>query len=85
METITLADGTIIEEAHILALNETSIIIYIRNGMDIYTGFDLFRDADRVKTIKEDRYGEKTTYRGFKTIKSISQESDGQINIVMKK
>jgi len=84
MEKIELADGTVIESAHCLESAGALFVYLTGDDMTMTQGFALFSDPEKTKTIKEDRYGEKKTYRGYKTLAAISNEY-GNVNIVLHK
>lgn len=83
METILLANGTLIEDAHCMETNGR-LFVYISNQTDLRRFFDLFMEPRNTRIIEADRYGDKTTYEGYTYLYSLSREY-GNINIVMKR
>ena len=83
METVLLNNGTVIENAHCLEVNNR-LFVYISSSNDMKRWFDLFVEPENTQTIEADYYGDKKTYSGYSNLFSISKEN-GNINIVMAK
>ena len=81
-ETLTLNDGTELV-GHLLE-TETRLFVYVW-GKTLAEAFELLIDPERTKKIVADRYGEKTTVRGYKHLMSISEEAGGMIAGSLKK
>ena len=82
MEKITLANGTEIENAHCIRVDE-KLFVYIEN-MDIRRGFELFIEPANTSVITEESYGKTKEYKRFTKFSSISDEY-GNCNIVLKR
>ena len=83
METVQLSNGTVIDNAHCLEVNNR-LFVYISSSDDIKRWFDLFVEPENTQTIESDYYGDKNTYSGYTDLFSISKEN-GNINIVLAK
>ena len=83
-ETLTLNDGTIIMESHILVVNQ-DVFLYINNGMRLAEAFELLNDPEKTKVIIADQYGEKTVYRGYNHLYAIKEEIDTLLTACIKK
>lgn len=75
-EYLELADGTIIENAHILPMSETDIFLYLRGGGTMYDAFMLLSDPEKTEVITENRYKQVTVYEGYTSLMRISIEGD---------
>lgn len=80
---LTLADGTVIENAHCIR-SEGRLYVYIDGQDDIRTYFDLFMDPGKTATIVETFLDTENVYTGFTELYSISREY-GNINVAMQK
>ena len=78
METITLADGTVLEDAHVLQ-DENRLFFYIQNGMSMAEVFALMNDPAKTASIRAFRYQQETVYEGFTDLRNISRDA-GQIS-----
>lgn len=78
METLTLNDGTVLN-GHLIE-TETRLFLYIY-GNTMTEVFNLLIDPEKTKVIQAERYGAKTTVRGYKRLSSISDDNgaDGMV------
>lgn len=81
-EMLTLNDGTELN-GHMIE-TETRLFLYIYD-MQMDEVFNLLYDSEKTKKIIADRYGEKTTVKGYKVLMSISVETGDMISASMKK
>ena len=81
-ELITLNDGTVIEGYFIVSDNR--LFVYMKN-ISLSDAFPLMNDPEKTRIIKENRYGEKTTVRGFKHLYAITEESADMVSAALKK
>ena len=72
---ISLADGTRIENAHILEMDAASIIVYVKGGKDMEWMFDIFDDPDLTAEIRANRYGNEKTYTGYTNLFALRIEN----------
>lgn len=85
METLTLNDGTILENSHIIQ-SDNSLFIYISNGFDIKQVFDLMYDPEKTKKIVFSSFGSLAgTYKGYKKLIAVRDEGNGLITAVLGK
>ena len=73
METITLADGTVIENAHLLE-DDDNLYFYVPPTMTMAEVFNLMNDETKTAVIKGFRYQVETVYRGYTDLWSISRD-----------
>lgn len=74
-ERVELADGTVVQNAYVVRLTETSINIYV-NGEHTFTEMaDWFTVKKRTKKITAHRHGGVDVWTGFTTV-SIIQVKD---------
>lgn len=78
METITLADGTVIENAHV-SESDGRLYFYIENGMTLAEVFAVMIDQEKTATITGLRYQQETVYEGYTDLESIRKDG-GQIS-----
>ena len=81
-ETLTLNDGTVLK-GHLLE-TESRLFVYVWEKT-LTEMFELMNDPEKTKKIMAERYGEKTTVRGYKHLVSISEETGGMIAGSLKK
>lgn len=74
-ETITLADGTVLESSHVLNDGE-NLFFYVQNGMGMAAVFAVINDPEKTATIRAFRYQQETVYRGFTDLCAISKENN---------
>ena len=83
MESILLNNGALINNAYCTE-SDGRLFVYIDKSDDIIAYFNLFVEPENTEIIKEDRYGNQTTYTGYTDLYSISKEY-GNINLVLRK
>lgn len=84
-QKITLADGTVIQNAYAM-LVDGNLFIYINDtGADIGQIFDLLRNAKKTKRIRSQAFGDDVTYQKYTKIYFIREEDNGFINAGMRK
>ena len=81
-EKLILNDGTEIKGYFIIS--DSRLFVYMTD-ISLADAFALMNDPEKTKVIKEDRYGEKTTARGFKHLYTITEESDNMVSAALKK
>ena len=82
-ETILLANGTLIENAHCLE-SSWVLFVYIQGTEDMQTYFDLFINPENLTVIHENRYGQEKDYTGYTDMYSITKEN-GNVNLALRK
>lgn len=83
METITLADGTVLEKSHVI-VDENRLFFYIQNGMSMAAVFALMNDPEKTVTISALQYQQETVCEGYTDLRSISRDA-GQISGMLQK
>ena len=81
MEKLTLNNGDELQ-GHLIE-TDGRLFLYL-NGISLADAFGLLIDPENTKIIHAERYGQKTTARGYKQLYSISNEN-GQICAGLKK
>lgn len=81
-ETLILNDGTELT-GHAFA-TETRLVVTVY-GMTMDEVYQLMKEPEKTKTIKADLYGRKETYKGFKHLYMVSEETSGAISAGLKK
>ena len=81
-EKLTLNDGTELE-GHLIE-TDARLFVYVY-GLALAEAFELLNNPEKTKKIIAERYGEKTTVRGYKHLYSISEEAGGMIAGGLKK
>lgn len=84
-EFLTMADGTKVENAHILQMTPDSIIVYADNGMSFKAGYNLFSKPAKTQTIRENRYGQETTLEGYTELYALRKESATLLTACLRK
>lgn len=82
-ETILLANGTLIENAHCLESSGV-LFVYIQGTDDLRTYFDMFMEPENLTVIHENRYGQENDYMEYTELYSITKEN-GNINLALRK
>lgn len=82
MQTLTLNDGSVIENVRCLEV-DNKLFLYC-SGMDMRTGFDTFIDPGKTERMVWNSSGEEFIYTGYTTLFSINMEY-GNCNVVLKK
>ena len=75
VETITLADGTVLENSHVLNDSE-NLFFYIQNGMSMAKVFSAMNNTKKTATIRAFQYQQETIYEGFTDLCAISKENN---------
>ena len=83
MNTITLNDGTVLEDANILDMNG-SLCFFVRNGMTMAEVFGLFNDPEKTETITVSQYGQEKAYEGYTDLTMIQKDNVQVSGILMK-
>ena len=81
-ETLRLNDGTLLNGHALLTGND--LLLYI-SGMTLAEAYPLLSDEGKVNHITEDRYGEKTTYDGYRHLFFIREELSGMLTAGLRK
>lgn len=85
METLTLNDGTILENSHVLESNG-NLFVYVNGELTIKDVFDLMYDPEKTKKIVFEISGSKVgTYKGYKKLIAVRDEGDGLVTAVLGK
>lgn len=85
METLTLNDGTVLENSHAIENNDM-LFIYVENGSTISQVFEIFIDPEKTKKITFTRLGGAViTWRGYKRLMDVRDEEHGLITAMLKK
>ena len=83
METITLNNGTVIENAHCIEMDDR-LFVYIEQDQTMTWAVTLFDHPENTREITENRYGAEKTYKGYTMLYSVSREY-GNVNLVLRK
>lgn len=81
-ETLRLSDGTVMN-GHAL-LTGSDLLLYI-TGWTLADAYPLLSDGAKVNHITEDRFGEKTTYDGYRHLFFIREELSGMLTAGLRK
>ena len=84
MNKITLADGTVIQDAYAMPVNN-DLFIYISGNEDIRAMWDLLSNTRKTKRIRSQAFGTDETYLKYTDIRGMSKEDDGSINARLRK
>lgn len=84
MNKITLADGTVIQDAYAMLVNN-DLFIYISGNEDIRAMWDLLSNTRKTKRIRSQAFGADETYLKYTDIRGMSKEDDGSINARLRK
>ena len=89
METITLNDGTVVNNAVTIGAIP-GLWIHIQNGLTLAEAFSLFSDPEKTAVITSDksepnRPREGTVYEGYTDLFMLKREDDGTIVIGLHK
>jgi len=77
MQKLTLNDGTVLENSHVI-LNGSTLWFYL-TGITFTETFNVMNDASRTETITADSFGDVTAYEGFTDLFCLRREDDGMI------
>ena len=81
-ETLKLNDGTELV-GHAIEANER-LFVYIWNKT-MAEVFELLNDPEKTKKIVATRYGNETTFRGYKRLMTVNDQGNGIIDSSLKK
>ena len=85
METLTLNDGTMLENSHAIENND-KLFIYVENGSTLAEVFEIFIDPEKTMKIKYTRMDKaEITWRGYKRLMDVRDEEHGIITAMLKK
>ena len=85
METLTLNDGTVLENSHAIENNDR-LFIYVENGSTISQVFEIFIDPEKTKKITFTNLdSSQITWRGYKRLMDVRDEEHGLITAMLKK
>lgn len=73
MEELTLADGTKIQDAHVLE-SDGALWFYVQSGKTMVEVFALMDDPEKTAEITALRFGEETVYTGYTDLRSIRKD-----------
>ena len=77
METLTLNDGTVLQNSHVL-LSKNTLWFYL-NGVTFNEAFNLMSDTGVTASINANSYGSEITYAGYTDLFCLRREDDGMI------
>ena len=77
METITLNDGTVLENSHVLL--SRNVLWFYLNGVSFEDAFALMSDVDKTIRIVASSYGSETEYTAYTDLFCLRREDDGMI------
>ena len=83
METLTLADGTVIQAAHAME-SGGGLWFYVNSGMTLDAVYQLMSNPEKTRTVTALRFGEKTVYAGYTDLQSIRKD-EGQVSGCLRK
>lgn len=78
METLTLADETVLEQSEVL-LSDNTLFFYVRNGMSMAEVFGIMNNSEKTHRITAAQYGNEHVYEGYTDLQSIRKDN-GQIS-----
>ena len=81
-EKLTLNDGTELV-GHVVETDERLFFYVFEKTLTEV--FEMMNDPDKTKKIVAERYGVRTTYKGYKHLKSITEEQNDMIDGMLKK
>lgn len=86
-EMIILADGTVLDNAHVLKTSAWEIFLYIQTKGITFNGvFGLLSDAAKVREIRFVYInGTEETFCGFVDLVSLRKEESGQMTAILQK
>ena len=85
MQKITLADGTIINNAYAMLVDGQLFIYITSTNMDIRDVWNLLSNTRKTKRIRSQAFGEDVTYQKYTDIYFIRCETDGSMNAGLRK
>jgi hypothetical protein len=86
-ETLTLSNGTVLENSNAIEDDESSsLFVYTRNGYTIKDIFDLLYNPENTQKISYRQVnGDTVVFRGYTRLKAVRDEGRGVITAVLKK
>lgn len=85
MQTLTLNDGTVLENSHAIESGDM-LFIYVENGSTISQVFEIFINPDKTKKITFTNIdSSQITWRGYKRLMDVRDEEHGLITAMLKK
>jgi len=83
-EYITLADGTVVENAYVVKLSGTNIAVYVSGSHTFAEMSGWFGDPEKTKRMVSEQYGEKATWKGFTVVTTV-QINAGESYVCLQK
>lgn len=84
MEQLILNDGTVLEESNAYQ-DGNNLYLYIRNGDDLKTVFDILIDPEKTsRIVKPETEGEDTVFIGFSRLIAVRDELKELITAVLR-
>lgn len=77
METVTLNDGTVLNDSHVL--ESRGILWFYLRGVTFERAYELMVDDGRTERIVMNSYGSETVFTGYTDLFSLRREDDGMI------
>lgn len=84
MNTLTLNDGTVLENSYVLE-NDSNLFVYTQNEYTVKEVCDALYDPEVTKKIVTTMGEESVTYRGYKNLIAVRNEGHGLTTAVLKK
>ena len=84
METLTLKDGTVLENSYAVE-TMNNLFLYIRNGMTMMQVFMLMFDQSKIELIKYTAGTVVSEFGGYTMVQGITQEHGGMISVVLRR
>jgi len=78
METLTMNDGTVIENSHVIQNGKT--LWFYLSGVTFDQAYRLMSKPAKTQSITADFYGSQTIYTGFTNLFCLTQEESGIIS-----
>lgn len=87
METLTLNDGTILENSYVYESEDiNALFVYTRNEYALGFVFNLLYDPEKTGSIVYKKSnGNEITYTGYTRLTAVTDEGHGMITAVLKK
>lgn len=84
-QKITLADGTVIQNAYAMPVNGDLFIYINSTEMDIRDVWSLLSNVRKTKRIRSQAFGEDITYQKYTDIYFIRREDNGSMSAGLRK
>ena len=84
METLTLNDGTVLENSSAIE-DENTLFVYTRNEYDMKFVFDALYDSGNISTITAVSPGVEEVFTGYSRLVAVTDEGHGRVSAVLKK